>query len=160
MKLPKWATALDVFAVVMALIALSVVIGGGFRIWVFDSRLSVTGWWRPALWSAGALALRHALIRRAPLQQRIAAGVIAWWRSDDRRTVFPIHVASRFGVLLVGFLGVLLIGFPPEAANRWSIYNNDLLDLPARWDTGWYLGIATEGYRYFAGARNDFQQNI
>jgi hypothetical protein len=160
MKLPKWATALDVFAVVMALIALSVLIGGGFRIWVFESRLSVTGWWRPALWSLGALALRHALLRQQPLPQRVLAGVIAWWQSPDRRTILPIHFASRFGVLLVGFLAVLLVGFPPEATNRWRIYNNDLLDLPARWDTGWYLTIATEGYRYFAGARDDFQQNI
>ena len=47
MKLPKWATALDAIAVVMALIAISVAVGGGFRIWVFDSRLSVTDWLRP-----------------------------------------------------------------------------------------------------------------
>ena len=40
--LPKWASALDAIAVVMALIAISVAIGGGFRIWVFDVRLSVT----------------------------------------------------------------------------------------------------------------------
>ena len=49
MKLPRWATALDVVAVLMALVAISVAIGGGFRIWIFDSRLSVTAWWRPAL---------------------------------------------------------------------------------------------------------------
>jgi len=48
MKLPRWATTLDVVAVVMALVATSVAIGGGFRIWIFDSRLSVTSWWRPA----------------------------------------------------------------------------------------------------------------
>jgi hypothetical protein len=159
-KLPKWATALDVFAVVMALIALSVVVGGGFRIWVFESRVSVTGWWRPALWSAAALVVRHALIRRQPLPQRLFAAIVAWWQSPDRRTVLPIHIASRFGVLLIGFLAVLLIGFPPEAANRWRIYNNEFLDLPARWDTGWYLTIATEGYRYLPDARADFQQNI
>src|SRR4029078_2772076 len=80
--------------------------------------------------------------------------------SDDRRIVLPIHIASRFGVLLVGFLAVLLIGFPREAAQRVRLYNNDFLDLPARWDTGWYLTIATEGYRYFADARDNFQQNI
>ena len=74
--------------------------------------------------------------------------------------MLPIHLASRFGVLAVGFLAVLLIGFPPEATNRWRIYSNDLLDLPARWDTGWYLGIATEGYRFDPNARADYQQNI
>jgi Mannosyltransferase (PIG-V) len=159
-KLPKWATALDVFAFVMALVAVSVLIGGGFRVWVFETRVSVTDWWRPALWSMSAIAIRHAIVRTHPLPQHVGASVIAWWRSDDRRVVMPIHLASRFGVLAVGFLAVLLVGFPPEAANRWRIYSNDLLDLPARWDTGWYLGIATEGYRYFAGARADYQQNI
>ena len=37
MKLPLWATALDVVAVLMALLAISVAIGGGFRISIFDS---------------------------------------------------------------------------------------------------------------------------
>ena len=59
--------------------------------------------------------------------------------------MLPIHLTSRLGVLAVGFLAVILIGFPPEAEKRWRIYSNDLLDLPARWDTGWYLGIATAG---------------
>jgi hypothetical protein len=160
MKLPKWATALDVIAVVMALVAISVAVGGGFRIWIFESRVSITGWWRPALWSLIAIAIRHAIVRRDPLPQRVLNGAIAWWRSPDTQVVLPIHLASRFGVLLVGFLAVLLIGFPPEAANRWRIYSNELLDLPGRWDTGWYLTIATEGYHYVANAPPEYQQNI
>jgi len=158
--LPKWATALDVLAVVMALVAISVAISGGFRLWVFELRLSVTDWMRPALLSAIAIAIRHAIIRQQPLPRRLASGMTTWWRSPDTRVVFPIHLVSRFGVLLVGFLAVLLIGFPPEAANRWRIYNNELLDLPARWDTGWYLGIATEGYSYVPDSAQKFQQNI
>ncbi len=144
----------------MALVALSVVIGGGFRVWLLDLRISVTDWWRPALWGAAAIALRHAIIRRQPLPQRLAGHLARWWRSPDTRTVLPIHLASRLGVLTIACLAVLLIGFPPEATNRWQIYNNDLLDLPARWDTGWYLGIATEGYRYDPNARADYQQNV
>ena len=158
--LPRWATTLDVVAVVMALVAISVVIGGGFRIWIFDSRLSVTSWWRPALISVLAIAIRHALIRQQPLPLRVTHGVIEWWRAPDTKIVLPIHLATRFGVLFVGFLAVILIGLPPEAANRWKIYSNDFLDLPARWDTGWYLSIATEGYQYYRSAAPDFQQNI
>jgi hypothetical protein len=158
--LPKWATALDVIAVVMALLAISVAVAGGFRVWVFDSRVSVTGWWRPALWSAIAIIVRHALIRRQPLPQRVITAVSGWWHKPDTKIVLPIHLASRLGVIVVGFLAVILIGFPPEATQRWRIYDNDLLDLPARWDTGWYLGIATEGYRFEPEARPDFQQNI
>lgn len=160
MKLPKWATALDAFAVVMALIAISVAISGGFRIWIFEVRLSVTDWTRPALLSAIAIAVRHAIVRPQPLPRRLVTSIGAWWRSPDTRVVLPIHLVSRFGVLLVAFLAVQLIGFPPEANNRWKIYDNEFLDLPARWDTGWYLTIATEGYRYLPNAPHDYQQNI
>lgn len=159
-ELPAWATALDALAVVMALLAISVAIGGGFRIWVFDLRVSVTDWMRPALWSAIAIVLRHVITRRDPLPRRLLGAITRWWASPDTRLVLPVHAASRFGVLLVGFLAVQLIGFPPEATNRWKIYDNEFLDLPARWDTGWYLTIATEGYQYVANAPADYQQNI
>ena len=160
MKLPVWAKALDAVAIVMAIIAISVAITGGFRNVIFDIRISVTDWWRPALWALIALALRHAIIRHDPLPQRVVAGIRGWWQSPDTRIVLPIHLSSRLGVILVGFLAVILIGFPPEAEKRWRIYSNDFLDLPARWDTGWYLSIVTEGYRFNPGARADFQQNI
>jgi len=159
-KLPLWARALDAVAIVMAILAVSVAVTGGFRILDFGARLSITDWWRPALWCAIALAARHAIIRRDPLPQRAAAGIAAWWRHQDTRTLLPIHFATRFGVLVVGFAAVILIGFPPEAKSRWHIYQNDLLDLPARWDTGWYLMVANEGYLYSADATADSQQNI
>ena len=160
MKLPKWATALDIVAVAMAIVALSVVIAGGFRVTMFGSRLSVTDWWRPALWSAVAMIIRHAIVRRHPLPRRVVQAVVAWWRDPITRAVLPIHLATRGGVLAVGFLAVILIGFPPEATSRWRIYSNDFLDLPARWDTGWYLGIAMEGYKFDSSAQADYQQNI
>jgi hypothetical protein len=160
MKLPRWATVLDAVAVLMALVAISVAISGGFRIWIFDSRLSVTAWWRPALFAIVAIAIRHWFVRHQPLPQRVIRGVAGWWGATDTKVVLPIHLVTRIGVLLVGFLAVILIGFPPEAANRWKIYSNDFLDLPARWDTGWYLTIATEGYQYSPNVRPDYQQNI
>lgn len=160
MTLPKWASALDAFAVVMVLIAISVAISGGFRLWIFEFRLSVTDWMRPALWSAIAIGIRHAIVRAHPLHRRVIDGVRGWWQSADTKVVLPIHLATRLGVLLVGFLGVQLIGFPPEATNRWSIYTNAFLDLPSRWDTGWYLGIASEGYSYIPEAPPELQQNI
>jgi hypothetical protein len=155
---PGWATALDVVAVVMALIAISVAISGGFRI--LDGALSVTAWWRPALIGVIAIAIRHALVRQQPLHQRVIRGVVGWWRAPDTKVVLPIHLASRFGVLIIGFLAVVLIGFPPQATNVWNIYGNQLLDLPGRWDTGWYLGLANEGYVYVPDAPANHQQNI
>jgi hypothetical protein len=155
-----WAKALDAVAILMAILAISVAITGGFRIVVFDLRISVTGWWRPALWSLVALAIRHAIIRHDPLPQLVVAGIRRWWQSPDTRIVLPIHLSSRLGVIVAGFLAVILIGFPPEAEKRWRIYDNDLLDLPGRWDTGWYLGIANQGYSFVPDAKEDHQQNI
>ena len=159
-KLPKWATALDLVAVAMAIVALSVLVAGGFRLMIFGSRLSVTDWWRPALWSVAAMIVRHAILRRHPLPQHVVHSVRRWWRDPITKAVLPIHLATRGGVLAVGFLAVILIGFPPEATSRWRIYSNDFLDMPARWDTGWYLGIAMEGYKFDSNAQADYQQNI
>ena len=111
MKLPKWAAALDVLAVVMATIALSVFLGGGFRLAVFGGRLSVTDWWRPALWSVLAIALRHAVVRAHPLPQRVLHAIVTWWKSPDTKAVLPIHLATRAGVLAIGFLAVIGFGW-------------------------------------------------
>jgi hypothetical protein len=157
-KLPLWARALDAVAIIMAILAISVAITGGFRI--LGVGLSVTDWWRPALWFALVVIVRHAVVRRDPLHRRVADGLSTWWRHADTRTVLPVHLATRVGVLAVGFAAVILIGFPPEATSRWRIYSNDLLDLPARWDTGWYLTIATVGYSYTPDSTGAFQQNI
>src|SRR5688572_15651608 len=142
----------------MAILVLSVAVTGGFRL--FDARISVTDWWRPALWLVVIVIVRHAIVRRDPFPQRVASSIASWWRHPDTRAVLPIHLATRVGVLVIGFLAVILIGFPPQASSRWSIYSNDLLDLPARWDTGWYLTIANEGYLYRPNASAADQQNI
>lgn len=160
MKLPKWAVALDLFTVLLALLTCSVLVFGGFRMPTVVGRLSMTDWSRPALAMLLLAALRHALVRHHPLPQHVASSVARWWRRADTKIVLPIHLATRGGVLAVGFLAVILIGYAPEAASRWTIYSNDFLDLPARWDAGWYLGIATDGYRWDPNARPDFQQNV
>lgn len=159
-KLPLWARALDAVAIAMAVIAVSVAISGGFRVNILGARISIMEWWRPLLYCAIVLIARHAMVRRDPLPRRIAAGVLRWWRNPDTRAVLAVHLTSRLGVLVVGFAAVILIGFPPEAQNRWRIYSNDLLDLPARWDAGWYLGIANGGYSYASDSLAQYQQNI
>lgn len=159
-KLPRWAAACDVIAVATGLLTLSVLVFGGFRLATIAGRLSVTDWRRPALIAALLLIVRHAFVREMPLPQHVGALVVAWWRRPETRLLLPIHLATRLGVLAVGFLAVILVGFPPEAANRWSIYRNALFDLPARWDAGWYLSVALDGYRWDPAARPDLQQNI
>ena len=157
-KLPLWARALDAVAIISAILAISVAATGGFRI--LGAGISVTDWWRPLLACALVAIARHAVVRRDPLPRRIAAGVATWWRHPDTRAVLPIHLATRLGVYVVGFAAVILIGFPPEASSRWQIYMNDLLDLPARWDAGWYLTIANVGYSFTPDPAILYQENI
>ena len=51
-----------------------------------------------------------------------------------------------------------MFGFASERAPL-RHFNNELLNLPVRWDAGWYLQIVTDGYRYAAGD-GAVQQNI
>jgi hypothetical protein len=168
MRLPKWATALDVVAVVAMLLVVPVAAFDGFRWDVFGLRISVTEWWRPLLVAAVAIAIRHAIVRRDPLPRLLAARVRGWWGHPDTRVVLPIHLGSRLAVLLIGFLAINAVGFPAKAVgapdqlpgNRWQVYRNDLLDLPARFDAGWYIGIANGGYAWDPEAAPSVHQNI
>ena len=159
-KVPKWAAVADAVAIIMALAALSVLIFGKFRLATFAGPLSVTDWTRPALWSLAAVIVRHVFVRQHPLPYRAAHAIRAWWTNADTRLVLPVYFATRGGVFVAGFFAVILFGFPPEANSRFRVYENAFLDLPARWDAGWYLGIARDGYRFDAAAPPERQQNI
>jgi hypothetical protein len=107
---------------------------------------------------AVALLLRHSLWRRPSIASRVFSLLEQWRRSEEVRIVWPIFVSTRVGVLLVGFLGIVLLGYAPHTP-PYRLYNNDFLDMPARWDTGWFMGIALDGYRFDPSIR-DRMQNI
>lgn len=52
-------------------------------------------------------------------------------------------------MLLVGLLAVLSIGYP-NGAPPYRLSDNEALNLPVRWDAGWYLRVANEGYSWDA----------
>jgi Mannosyltransferase (PIG-V) len=156
--LPRWARVLDVVGLALVLLGLSVIVTGGFREWTPFGRVSITSWLRPFAIGTVALLVRHYVVRRPSLPVRIFAAVTRWRTSEELRLIWPIFWSSRLGVLVVGFLGVALIGYGPNAP-PWRVYPNDLLNLPARWDTGWYLGVAVQGYAW-SSSRSNRQQNI
>ena len=55
-------------------------------------------------------------------------------------------------------MAVLVIGYPPGPAPPMQV-NNELVNLQARWDANWYLGIVTEGY-HFVPNQPGLQQSI
>ena len=156
---PWTIQALDLIGVAAFLIGLTVSITGGFREWTPLGQVSVTSSIRPLLLAATIVALRHWWMPRPTLFTRVIATLRAIRAAPGVREALPLTIASRFGVLLVGFLAVSLLGYRTDVDVPWRIHENEILNLPARWDTGWYLGVATHGYEWSA-ARDTQQQNI
>ena len=157
-RVPWWVRTFDAIAVAAALLALTVSVTGGFREWTPLGRLSVTSWARPLAVAIIVAVARHWMRPRPILPIQLYSSVRAWWVQSDARSIWATFVATRVGVYVIGFLAISMVGFlnttPP-----FRIYENELHNLPARWDTGWYLGVAIEGY-HWNPRQMDRQQNI
>ena len=73
------------------------------------------------------------------------------------RAVLTPFAASRLGVLAIGLLAVFWIGYA-NGRPPYRLTSNELINLPVRWDTGWYAGIARNGYQ--RPASSTAQQNL
>jgi hypothetical protein len=151
--------ALDIVSVGALLLAGTVWLTGGFREWLPWGRISLTSWERPLLVALIVTAVRHGWQPRPSLVARLGewAGAVA--ASPGVRPAVPVLISTRAGVLLVGFLAVALFGYPEDVRIPWRVYQNEFWNLPARWDTGWYMGIASTGYQWTPSLA-DRQQNI
>ena len=146
---------LDLLAVIALALATLVVIVGSVSLYLGSFRLSIRA--VSCAFAAVALAaIRHAAFPSVPLHQRLSAGVRAL-RANPPRLAAVLGLASRVGVLVVGYLAVVTIGFPP-ATEGLELSADPLLNLPARFDAGWYGGIALDGYSF--EGRFDKQQNV
>lgn len=151
--------ALDVFSVLALLLALTVFFTGGFREWLPWGRISLTSWERPVLVAILALVARHLLQPRPTIAGRLTGWGRVAAAAPGVTTAVPIVLSTRAGVLLVGFLAVTLFGYRADVPVPWRVYENEFLNLPARWDTGWYMDVASSGYRW-APSQVTQQQNI
>ena len=113
-RVPWWARLLDSISIAAALIAITVFVTGGFREWTPLGRISMTSWARPLTISLISLVLRHVLRPRPILPLEVFYSVRRWWSVSEARSVWPVVVATRFGVLVVGFLAIVLI------SSRWE----------------------------------------
>lgn len=149
----------DVLSVVFILLALNVLLTGGFREWTPFGRLSLRSWTRPLVLGLALAGVRHWLLPRPTIFTWAVGGMRRAWSSPEVRAVLPIMVSTRAGVFLIGFLAIALLGYRAGVPVPWRIYENEILNLPARWDTGWYLGVAIDGYSW-SPSRTIQQQNI
>jgi len=137
----------DIAALVLTFIALAVAVGGGFRVSAGLVRVSVLAPWWPLLLGAAVAAVRHALIPRPTLAARISGWMTGLTSLESWRAAWPPFLISRAGVLVVGVLALLTIGIRPDAPPL-RVADNDLVNLPLRWDAGWYLSVARIGYMW------------
>jgi Gpi18-like mannosyltransferase len=124
----------------------------------FFGRVSVTSGIRPIAIALALLVARHLILRRPHVLERATASWAAVRATPAWRATWPVFVSTRLGILLVGFFGIALLGYAPNTP-PWRVYENDFLNLPARWDTGWYVGIAERGYQWDPAIGHG-QQNI
>jgi hypothetical protein len=150
---------LDFVAVFGVLLAATVYLTGGFREWMPWGRVSVTSWVRPLVIAFVVLGVRHWLQPRPTILARLDAWRRMAAQQEALREVWPVALSTRTAVFLVGFLAVVLFGYRHDVPVPWRVYENEFLNLPARWDTGWYMDVATDGYKWMP-ARSSVQQNI
>ena len=109
---PWWVTLLDALMIVVACVMVSHLAFGGFRIRFGDLRLTAESPLRLVVILTLLAVGRHWFRPRPALPQRVVAWARSVWGSPARPVVLPAFVLSRVMVLAVGFLGVVLVGFP------------------------------------------------
>ena len=149
---------LDVIAVLLAALAAIVAVSGGFRAHAGGLRLAVTSPLPLLLWCIAIAVVRHLAAPQQPLYRELPRRIATWARIPAMRPAAAAVIGTRPIILLVGYLAVFMIGFANGRAPL-RHFPNELLNLPVRWDAGWYLQIVTDGYKYVPGDPS-VQQNI
>ena len=144
--LPRRARILDIASAALLGAALWIAVVGGGRYLVFDIVVSLRS---PMvfLYAAASLAIvRHLLWPRPSALARLRSVYASIVARDDLTAALRAFVATRPTVLLVGFFAVLTFGLSDKAGFTPS--KEPLANLPARFDAGWYAGVALDGYTW------------
>ena len=156
--LPLWVRIVDGLSVATATIVLSNVLFDGFKLRIGDDRITATSPIRSLIILLVLLGVRHFFVRTPAIWTRLANWAVRAWHSPTTALVAPAWALSRFAVLAVGYLAVIFIGFPGSGSPPFRISRNELVNLPMRWDAGWYLGLAMDGYSFRSGSGR--QENV
>lgn len=149
-----WSASLEAGAAILGALASGMWVFGADRLGAWPV-MGLTGSWAvPATLAALLIVVRRFTARGPSLRQHLLARLSA---SPGLRTALPLFLTTRVAVLLVGYLTLVTIGLP-SGTFEWRVSDDLLWNMPARWDTGWYLDIAERGYHWFG--RNDLEQNI
>ena len=152
----RLTAAADAAAVAALTFAVFVALFGGFNLQLGPVPVSLHGAGRLLFIGLALIAIRHAANPEDPLHRKIAR-VYRTRREGSALAVAPAAVATRLVALLAGYMAVNTIGPAPDLVG-FTLSSRPLLNLPARFDAGWYGGIALDGYSF--QGRWDRQQNV
>jgi len=152
---PAWARALDVLTVVAVLLFSVAAVFGAVTLYIAGARLSLRAT-HVLFLAVASTAIRHAAHPESPLHRRLG-DARARLAANAPLSAAMAAIASRVAVLVAGYVAVLTIGVLPPATGL-ELSGDPLFNLPARFDAGWYGGIALDGYSF--QGRFDRQQNL
>ena len=155
---PRAVRALDMLCLALVVLSVVVAMSGGFRVRLGAWRIAATSPYPLLLWALAIGIVRHFVSPAAPIYRDLPANLAAWWREPGVHTAAIVVAGTRPAILFVGYMALLTFGYPPGPEPPKQV-NNELVNLPARWDANWYLGIATEGYQFVAD-KPGMQQSI
>ncbi len=75
------------------------------------------------------------------------------------RQSLAVVVGTRPAIFFVGYLAIFMFGYARRSGAAPDVRPTKLVNLPVRWDAGWYLDIVINGYS-FKPHRPRLQQNI
>ena len=156
---PPWARLLDFLCLLIVVVSLVIAASGGFRVRVGGQRFALTSPYRLLIWAAVIAIVRHAAAPSAPIYRDLPARLRTAWRTSAVRTAWGAFAGTRFAILFVGLMAVFMFGYR-DGRPPWRVDNNEVTNLQARWDAGWYLSVAIDGYYYDANQPPERQQNI
>jgi hypothetical protein len=154
--LPRWARVLDVLCILFTVMAVIVAVSGGFRLHLGGRWIGVTTPYPLLLWAVLIACGRHVAVPQQPLLHEGPRTLGRWLSDSAVSDATTALVGTRPIIFVVGYLAVFMFGYA-ETRPPLSHFDNELMNLPVRWDAGWYLDIATGGYRVAPGA---VQQNV
>jgi len=157
--LPRWARAADYLSLIFVLIAVTIAASGGFRVRIGDWHFALTSPLRVLVWAIAIAAVRHIVVRDRPVYAHLSAQIGAWARAAPFRAAAATFIGTRPAIFFVGYLAIFLLGWG-KGAPPFRDFDNELFNLPLRWDAGWYLQIAIHGYSYEHRGGAAVQQNI
>jgi hypothetical protein len=155
---PRWVRAVDLLCLILVVVSVLVAMSGGFRQRVGAWRLAVTSPYPLLLWAVAIAVVRHVAAPAAPVYRDLPMRLAAWWREPGVRTATLVVAGTRPAILFVGYLAIFMFGYSTGGRAPAAQIDNEFLNLPARWDANWYLGIAMQGYEYTPDAQ--LQQSV